>query len=378
MSKGKWEVKKLGEVAEIINGRNQSKVKSEVGQYPILGSAGTIMGYATDYICNEGTTIIGRKGNISNPIYINEKFWNVDTAFGIYPKDGYDSKFIYYLCLSIDFKSRNRGTTIPSLVKSDLLNINVAIVESSQEQQRIVSLLDEAFESIDQAKANAEKNLENAKELFESYLQSVFETKGEGWEEKELKEIGKVQTGTTPKTVEKENYGNFIPFIKPADVDYLGNGSINFYNIGLSKIGLAKGRKIDMNSILMVCIGATIGKVGFTEREVSCNQQINTLTPQKKYISKFFYYGMKTKSFQYKVHLVGKGAQATLPIINKTKWENLTICYPKSLEEQQSIVSRLDALRAETENLESVYLQRVESLEELRKSILEKAFNGEL
>src|SRR5690606_5996980 len=107
-----WEIKKLGEVVDIINGRNQSVVISQDGQYPIYGSAGNLMGYATDYLCEKGTTIIGRKGNISNPIYVDERFWNVDTAFGIYPKNNYDPKFIHYLCLTIDFKSRNRGTTI--------------------------------------------------------------------------------------------------------------------------------------------------------------------------------------------------------------------------------------------------------------------------
>ncbi len=82
MKKG-WEIKKLGEVVDIINGKNQSQVICDDGKYPIYGSGENVMGYATDYICEKGTTIIGRKGNISNPIFINERFWNVDTAFGI-------------------------------------------------------------------------------------------------------------------------------------------------------------------------------------------------------------------------------------------------------------------------------------------------------
>jgi type I restriction enzyme, S subunit len=246
------------------------------------------------------------------------------------------------------------------------------------EQQRIVSTLDECFAAIDKAKANAEQNLKNAKELFESYLQGVFEKKGDGWEEKKVKEIGTAQTGTTPKTVEKENYGNFIPFIKPADVDFQGTGDIRYDNEGLSEIGLKKGRKMANGSILMVCIGSTIGKVGFTSREVSCNQQINSLTVKKEFEPKFIYYAMTSKEFQDKVLLEGKGAQATLPIINKSKWENLSILFPKSLKDQQLIVSQLDALRAETQRLELVYQKKIADLEELKKSILQKAFAGEL
>lgn len=228
------------------------------------------------------------------------------------------------------------------------------------------------------AKANAEQNLKNAKELFESYLQGVFEKKGDGWEERKVKDIGFAQTGTTPKTAENENYGDFIPFIKPADVDFSGIGDICYDNERLSEIGLKKGRKMESGSILMVCIGATIGKVGFAEREVSCNQQINSLTVKKEFDPKFIYYAMTSKAFQEKVLLEGKGAQATLPIINKSKWENLTILFPKSKEAQQTIVRQLDALRAETQKLEAVYQKKIADLEELKKSILQKAFSGQL
>lgn len=246
------------------------------------------------------------------------------------------------------------------------------------EQQRIVSILDEAFAAITKAKTNAEQNLKNAKELFESYLQGVFEKKGDGWEEKKVNEIGNAQTGTTPKTVEKENYGDFIPFIKPADVDYSSIGDIRYDNEGLSEIGLKKGRKMESGSILMVCIGATIGKVGFAEREVSCNQQINSLTVKKEFEPKFIYYGMTSKAFQEKVLLEGKGAQATLPIINKSKWVNLTIAFPKSKSEQRKYVEKFDALSIESQKLQEIYLKKIADLEELKKSILQKAFAGEL
>jgi type I restriction enzyme S subunit len=246
------------------------------------------------------------------------------------------------------------------------------------EQQRIVSILDRAFASIDKAQANAEQNLQNAKELFESYLQGVFESKGEGWEEKKLNEIGNAQTGTTPKTSEKENFGVFIPFIKPADVDFTGSGDIRYDNNGLSEVGLKKGRKMKIGSTLMVCIGATIGKVGFAEMSVSCNQQINSLTVKNDYEPKFIYYAMTSKNFQEKVLLEGKGAQATLPIINKSKWENLTINFPKSRTEQKSYVEKFDALKVETQKMEAIYRKKMDDLEELKKSILQKTFAGEL
>ncbi len=269
------------------------------------------------------------------------------------------------------------GTTRDRISRNNLGSIPVPL-PPLPEQLRIVRILDDAFASIAKAKANAEQNLKNSRELFESSLQSVFENNGEGWEEKRVKDLGITQTGTTPKTIEKENYGDFIPFIKPADIDFSGIGDLRYDNEGLSEIGIKKGRKMESGSILMVCIGATIGKAGFSELEVSCNQQINSLTVKQEYEPKFFYYAMTSKEFQEKVLSEGKGAQATLPIINKSKWENLTINFPKTKTEQQTIVHLLDSLRTETQKLETIYQQKLKDLEELKKSILQKAFNGEL
>ena len=288
---------------------------------------------------------------------------------------------LYFLNSSIakkQFNKRLKGSGVPNLHLEEIREVSIPFPKSLPEQKRIVSIIDEAFETIDKAIKNTQKNLQNAKELFESYLNNVFENGGEGWEEKKVNEIGNAQTGTTPKTVEKENYGDFIPFIKPADVDFSGIGDIRYDNEGLSEIGLKKGRKMESGSTLMVCIGATIGKVGFAEQVVSCNQQINSLTVKNEFEPKFIYYAMTSRAFQEKVLLEGKGAQATLPIINKSKWENLTISFPKSKTEQKKYVAKFDTLSLESQKLQEIYLKKIADLDELKKSVLQKAFNGEL
>ncbi len=269
----------------------------------------------------------------------------------------------------------NTGAVFNSINKAQIEAIQIPL-PPLPEQQRIVSILDEAFSAIAKAKANAEQNLKNAKELFESCLQGVFENKGEGWEEKMLKDIGIAQTGTTPITADKENYGDFIPFIKPADIDIKGNGEIRYDNDGLSEQGLKNGRKMLEGSILMVCIGATIGKVGFVDRDVSCNQQINSLTVNKEFSPKFIYYALSTKGFFEQ--LINNSVQATLPIINKGKWETLNVSFPKSKIKQETIVNKFDEIQIETKKLEAIYIQKIKDLEELKKSVLQKAFSGEL
>lgn len=192
-----------------------------------------------------------------------------------------------------------------------------------------------------------------------------------GWEVKKLIEIGITQTGTTPKTSNKENYGNFIPFIKPADLDLYGNGEVRYDNEGLSELGLKNGRAIPKDSILMVCIGS-IGKVGFIDRDVSCNQQINTLSVKSGLYPKFFYYALRTQYFFQQ--LVNNSSQLTLPIINKGKWENLEVIFPKSISEQKRIVEILNrafiSIATATENAK----KNLQNARELFESYLQSVF----
>lgn len=168
-----WEIKQFDDVLEIRNGKNQTSVESSDGQYPIFGSAGKVMGYATDFLCEAGTTIIGRKGTINSPIFSDTKFWNVDTAFGLSPKPRLDAKFLYYFCLSYDFNLHNRGTTIPSLVKTDLLQISIP-VPPLPEQRHIVEKLDAAKAQSQTLQSLAQRKLAALDELKQSLLQRAF------------------------------------------------------------------------------------------------------------------------------------------------------------------------------------------------------------
>ena len=125
---------------EIKNGRNQKAVENPNGKYPIYGSGG-IMGYADDYICDAQTVIVGRKGSINNPIFVDEPFWNVDTAFGLVAnREIILPRYLYYFCKRFDFERLNKAVTIPSLTKSDLLKIEIDIPDLAI-QRHIVDLL---------------------------------------------------------------------------------------------------------------------------------------------------------------------------------------------------------------------------------------------
>ncbi len=220
------------------------------------------------------------------------------------------------------------------------------------EQQRIVAILDEAFAAIAKAKANAEQNLKNAKELFESYLQSVFENKGEGWEEKTLGEVIKLEYG------------------KPLDKSYRKSD-------GLYPMYGANGEKGRTNKFYCERKTIIVGRKGSAG-------EIN-LTEEKFWpldVTYFVTFDEKKNDLQFLYYLLSKQQLAKLakgvkPGINRNEVYNLSVSIPP-LESQQAIIQKLDILSGKTKKLETIYQQRINDLEELKKSILQKAFIGEL
>ncbi len=165
----KWGVMTWKDVLTIKNGRNQKQVENPKGKYPICGSGG-IMGYADDYITKENSVIIGRKGNINKPILMREKYWNVDTAFGLEPNtDILLVDYLYLYCVFFDFETLNKAVTIPSLTKADLLNIVIPIppLELQQEFANFV-------EQTDKLKLEVKESLEKLETLKKSLMQKYF------------------------------------------------------------------------------------------------------------------------------------------------------------------------------------------------------------
>lgn len=278
------------------------------------------------------------------------------------------------------------GAAIKNVASVKVLKTIQLPIPSLPEQQRIVSILDETFSAIDKAKANVEQNLKNAKELFESYLQGVFEKKGDGWEERKLgdSDLLKIIDGDRGK-----NY--------PRKKDFLDEGHCLFMNTKNVRpdgfefettmfISEAKDKamgkgKLKRNDVVMTTRG-TIGNLGVYDDSVEFeNIRINSgmliFRPNTKVITPHYLFEtFRSGVFKAQIKKYTTGAaQPQLPIKTLV---NFTIPVPITIEAQQSIVRQLDALRAETQKLEAVYQKKIDDLEELKKSILQKAFKGEL
>ena len=212
-----------------------------------------------------------------------------------------------------------------------------------------------------------EKKIKNQK-----YLPPISEEEkpfkiSEEWIWCRLGSVGFIQTGTTPPTSNKSNFGDFIPFITPEDIS--GKG-INYKKRGLSKIGILKSRLIRNNSVLMVCIGSSIGKCYFTDKNVCCNQQINTVTPFCL-SEKILFYMMISTLFQKQLN--DKAMKSSTPILNKTKWENLLLPLPPFIE-QQIIIKRLEDILNIIDQLEKQVIERKEQTTQLMHSVLRESF----
>ncbi|MBD3629358.1 restriction endonuclease subunit S [Cyclobacterium sp.] len=210
---------------------------------------------------------------------------------------------------------------------------------------------------LEKIRAEKEEMIKAGKIKKEKPLPSIEEAEipgslPNGWKWCKLGNSGYTQTGSTPPKNDFTNYGNFIPFLGPGDIS---NQWMKYPKGGLSEKGIKIGRLIPKGSLMMVCIGGSIGKCNINDMDVSCNQQINTVSPliiPPDYIKTV----CQAPFFQKEVWVKSSGSAT--PIINKGKWENIIIPIPP-LEEQKAIVATVNQLFAEVEQLEALTKERI-------------------
>lgn len=330
---------------------------------------------------NTGDIMITAIGTIGNSYIVREddKFYFKDASVLWLKKSAaVSSEFINWWLKSplfFDQLERGNGATVDTLTIQKLQSILVDL-PSSAEQQRIVTILDQAFASIAIAKANAEKNLRNGRALFESHLQSVFSQRGEGWAEKRLQDIcEKITDGThqTPKY-----FDNGVTFLSSRNVT---SGTINWENIKYidTKQHLEMHKRVAprVGDILLAKNGTT-GVAAIVDRDVVFDIYVSLalLRSLGEVRSRFLLYFINSPvaKHQFNKRLKGVG----VPNLHLQEIREVVLGFPRELNEQDAIVERLDSLRAETQRLEAIYQQKLAALEALKKSLLHQAFSGQL
>jgi type I restriction enzyme S subunit len=356
-----------------------NKIKGEDGKYPVFAAKGYVQNVSFYHQEEDYLAIIKDGAGIGRVSKHPAKSSVVGTMQYLIPKSGFDLDFVKYFLEGIDFEKHRNGSTIPHIYFKDYKSEKFPKI-SLPEQERIVSILGRAFAAIDKAKANAEQNLQNAKELFESYLEGVFEKKGADWQTRTLSDLVDEECKLSYGIVQPgQDYHDGLPVVRPTD---LSTRYIKRQGLKLIDPKLAEGYKRTklIGDELLLCVRGSTGVLSIATEELKGANVTRGIVPIRFNLElidqDFGYYLLISNFVQNQIRVKTYGA--ALMQINIGDLRKIETPYPKSLNEQQTIVRKLDSLRTETQNLEAVYQKKIADLEELKKSVLQKAFAGEL
>jgi type I restriction enzyme S subunit len=302
------------------------------------------------------------------------------------PSESLNREWLYYFLSRDAFKveaaERMSGAVGHKRVPKEFIETYPIPVPRLPEQHRIVGILDEAFDGLARATANAEQNLRNARALFESHLDSVFTQRGEGWVEKRLEEVLAMQprNGWSPPAANHADSGTPVLTLSSVTGFVFRPEKIKF----TSAVTDSRARYWVQNGDLLITRSNTPELVGHVaiasgiEEPTIYPDLIMRMNPNPaEAITEFLYYQMRTPALRSEVSDRAQGANPTMKKISNGAVRTLPIFVPP-IHEQRRVVVQLDALAAETQRLESIYQQKLAALSELKKSLLHEAFTGQL
>jgi type I restriction enzyme S subunit len=396
--KKEWKTATLGEACRFIDYRGKTPTKIDAG-LRLITAKNVKMGFVQreplEYVSPDsydswmtrgipkfGDVLFTTEAPLANVAQLDtdERVVFAQRIIVLQPADeSLDRTFLKYQLLSDMLQERIRqhgtGATVQG-IKASLLKAIEINVPPIAEQRRIVGILDEAFEGIATAKANAEKNLQNARALFESHLQSVFTQRGDGWVESTIgqcirfidyrgKTPVKTESGLRLITAKNVKMG----FLQETPMEFIAPESYDSWMTrGIPKLGdvlftteapLANVAQLD-----------TAEKVAFAQRVIIMQPDAAKLD------CTFLKYALLSGPVQQRIRSQGTGA--TVQGIKASLLKLIEISFPADLARQKEIVATLDALREETQRLESIYQRKLAALDDLKKSLLHRAFSGEL
>lgn len=297
-----------------------------------------------------------------------------------------DKKFLrYFLVNSEQYLYDNAtGSTFAQINSEKLADMPIPL-PPFETQHRIVNHIESLFSKVDEAAEKVQSVIDSHEARKQAILHKAFsgeltrkwrEENGIGldsWEERTIKDIGEITTGSTPSTKNKEYYGGEIPFIKPTD---LNNGRyVQQSGEYLSEAGKNVSRTVRSGSTCVCCIGATISKCGFLICDAVTNQQINTISPHNFMNDLYVYYYCLSDKF--KNSLIENSSATTLPIINKSKMGDLKIIVPL-LMEQNEIVRIIEFIFYDLDNLYNLSKTLIDKIIAIKLVLLNKIFQGKL
>lgn len=379
-------IKKIGDVCEVIPGQSpKSKFYNDEGDgLPFYQGKkrftekflDTPVKWTTNITKEavDGDLLMSVRAPVGPVNFATQKICIGRGLAAIRPKEKVDQDYLFYFFLKneADLESTS-GAVFDSINSKQIREIKIPI-PPLPEQKRIVAMLDEAFEAIDQARANIERNIENAEELFQSKLNEIFSQRGEGWEEESLKNISKIMYGYTDKSSSEFKGPKYLRITDIQD------NSVNWDNVPNCHPMEDEYEKYQLHygDIVFARTGATTGKsylIVDPPKSVFASYLIRVQADHELLKPDFlFWYFQSPKYWQIINEGISGSAQGGF---NATKLGKLRIPIPPT-ETQDQIVEEINSLYEAFDTLKSSYQKKLRDIEELKKSILQKAFSGEL
>jgi type I restriction enzyme, S subunit len=374
-----WLSSNLSELCDVLDRRRKPITKKDrsPGIYPYYGATG-ILDYVEGFLFDEQLVLIGEDGakwgaGDNSAFKIQGKTWVNNHAHVIRPKREMvlDEWLIYYLNAE-DLSKFITGMTVPKLNQGKLKEIPIPL-PPIPEQQRIVAILDQAFAEIEKARANAEQNLKNARELFDSYLQQVFSQRGEGWIESSVSAMAQHNLGKMLD--KKKNRGALKP--------YLRNLSVRWFEFNLDDVLEMRfeDKEVDRYTVskgdLLICEGGYPGRAAIwdMEEEIYYQKAIHRVrfhdAIYNKWLLYFLYLSDSTETL--KTHFTGAGIQH----FTGKALGALRLAFPP-IKDTFVFIDHFEQLHDLVREAEKLYEEKLTALDELKKSLLQKAFSGEL
>jgi len=394
--KANWQTKKLGEVCDIING--STPLRSNKGFW----ENGNVPWFTIDDIRDQGRIIKSTKQKITEKALSKNRTLPKETVllcctasvgeyaiteidlttnqqfngFVVKNKKILNPFFLFYFSSTLkdQLLSLSGKTTIDFIPISRVKEIEIPL-PPLPEQHRIVKILDEAFGKIEKAKENIEKNFKNSKELFESYLENIISDKENKWDKKKLNEVCIVERGSSPRPIQKylTNSSDGVNWIKIGDTR---NIERYLYKTRqkITKKGAEKSRFVKEDDLIL-SNSMSFGRPYIMKTNGYIHDGWFVLRPNSDLDTEYFYDVISSLPIQNQMQVLASGS--VVKNISGDLVKKVILPIP-SFSEQKSIVRKLDSLSKQTKKLEAVYEKKLADLEELKKSILNKAFSGEL
>ncbi|WP_414545991.1 restriction endonuclease subunit S [Nostoc sp. CCY0012] len=386
-----WDIKTLGEICKISTGKLNANAAVENGKYPFFTCSREI--FAIDCFAFDCEAILLAGNNAVGDFNVKHykgKFNAYQRTYVITINQEELILYRYlYLCVENalkDFKLKSVGAGTKFLKLDMIKNLKIHLPPLS-EQKRIVVILDEAFEGIDRAIANTEKNLANSRELFESYLNAIFTQKGDRWKEVRPKLIPlstllskQPRNGWSPPARFQADTGIPVLTLSAVTGFYYDGSRVKLTNAPTTEEAhywLEKGELLITRSNTPELVGHVALYDGNPSKAICPDLIMKMTVDHTKADTRFIYYFLRSATARKYITGKAKGASSTMPKITKQVVQETPI--PTfNLTEQRAIVKKLDKLAIKTQRLETIYRQKIAALNELKQSILQKAFTGEL